>query len=78
MSKDFTVDEIRELLGELGARLCAKGITPTIRLVGGAAVAFMGNDRRVTQDIDASYTPKPTLNASLKQWPRNAIFHPGG
>ncbi|MGP9782222.1 DUF6036 family nucleotidyltransferase [Glutamicibacter sp. AOP12-B1-11] len=70
MSKDFTVDEIRELLGELGARLCAKGITPTIRLVGGAAVAFMGNDRRVTQDIDASYTPQADVErviASMAQ-----------
>ncbi|MGP9787274.1 DUF6036 family nucleotidyltransferase [Glutamicibacter sp. 287] len=57
MSKDFTIDEIRELLGELGSRLRAKGITPTIRLVGGAAIAFTGNERRVTQDIDASYTP---------------------
>lgn len=66
MSKDFTSDEIRELLGELGARLRAKGINPTIRLVGGAAIAFTGNDRRVTQDIDASYTPQAEVERVIE------------
>ncbi|GAA3307123.1 hypothetical protein [Glutamicibacter nicotianae] len=77
MNKDFTLDEIRELLGELGARLQANGITAMIRMVGGAAIAFSGNDRRVTQNIDA-YRRRPTLNASSSQWLKNEIFHLGG
>lgn len=66
MNKDFTLDEIRELLGELGERLQANGITATIRLVGGAAIAFSGNDRRVTQDIDAYYSPQADVERLIK------------
>lgn len=66
MNKDFTLDEIRELLGELGARLQANGITATIRMVGGVAIAFSGNDRRVTQDIDAHYSPQADVERLIK------------
>lgn len=66
MNNDFTLDEIRELLGELGAQLQANGITATIRLVGGAAIAFSGNGRRVTQDIDACYSPQAEVERVIK------------
>lgn len=57
MHTELTRDDIRELLSEICARLENAGIQATVRLVGGAAMALSGRDRRVTVDIDASYAP---------------------
>ena len=50
-------DEIRNLLEELAVRLDAAGIAVGIRVVGGAAVSILDNDRRSTSDIDAVIVP---------------------
>lgn len=62
MSKDLSLDEIRGLLLELGSRLKADTRNVSIRLVGGAAIAFIGNSRRVTQDVDAVYDVAPKVD----------------
>lgn len=55
---DFTEDQLRSLLTELGDRLQSEGFDGDIRLVGGAAIVFAGDSRRLTRDVDASYAPK--------------------
>jgi len=50
-------DEIRNLLEELAVRLDAASIAVGIRVVGGAAVSILDNDRRSTSDIDAAIVP---------------------
>lgn len=63
MSREFTGDEIRALLAELGRRLRDRGIDADLKLVGGAAVAFTGSHRRTTKDVDASYAPSEAVDA---------------
>ena len=51
---EFTAEETTELLGELDARLRARGVAASIFVVGGAAIAANHTRRdRVTQDVDA-------------------------
>ena len=50
-------DEIRNLLEELAVRLDTAGIAAGIRVVGGAAISILDNDRRSTSDIDAVIVP---------------------
>lgn len=50
-------DEIRNLLEELAVRLDTAGIAVGIRVVGGAAISILDNDRRSTSDIDAVIVP---------------------
>ena len=57
MASTMSPDEIRNLLEELAVRLDAAGIAVGIRVVGGAAVSILDNDRRSTSDIDAMTTP---------------------
>jgi hypothetical protein len=45
--------DVEPLLRELAKRLSDAGQTAGIRVVGGAAIALMNPQRRVTQDIDA-------------------------
>ena len=59
--RELGVDQLRELLTELGQRLQAKGVEATIYIVGGAAIALEFDTRRVTADIDAVFHPPTTV-----------------
>jgi hypothetical protein len=59
--RELGVDQLRELLTELGRRLQAKGVQATIYIVGGAAIALEFDTRRVTADIDAVFHPPTTV-----------------
>ncbi|NIK55717.1 DUF6036 family nucleotidyltransferase [Kribbella shirazensis] len=51
---EFQAGEIVDLLSELDQRLQARGISASIFVVGGAAIAVTSNDNpRRTEDIDA-------------------------
>jgi hypothetical protein len=51
---EFTAEETAELLGELDARLRARGVAASIFVVGGAAIAANHTRReRLTEDVDA-------------------------
>ncbi|MGL5818000.1 MAG: hypothetical protein ACRCYR_10580 [Phycicoccus sp.] len=51
---EFTADQVAELLAELDARLCQRGVRASIFVVGGAAIAANRTRRqRVTEDVDA-------------------------
>lgn len=67
MSRELTLDEIKSLLRELSSRLESAGHNATFRLVGGAAMALSGRDRRVTQDIDASYSSAADVERVVHQ-----------
>ncbi|MEA1903709.1 MAG: hypothetical protein U9N56_09310 [Actinomycetota bacterium] len=54
---EFSRDDIKELLEELGRRLLARNVTGTIYVAGGAAIALEFPERRVTRDIDALFGP---------------------
>ncbi|MDQ6840143.1 MAG: nucleotidyltransferase [Actinomycetota bacterium] len=60
-NREFTAEDIRRLLTELGRRLHAEGIQATIYVVGGAAMALAVDRRRVTDDIDAIFDHKQTI-----------------
>jgi hypothetical protein len=64
-SVELTHDEMRALLTELGARLHAAGVEATLYIVGGAAIAFELDVRRVTADIDAVFHPEMTVRAEV-------------
>lgn len=59
--RELTVDEITDLLTELGARLAAKGVQASLYIVGGAAIAMELDTRRVTADVDAVFQPEATV-----------------
>lgn len=59
--RELGVDEIRELLAELGRRLHDRGVEATIYIVGGAAIALEMDARRVTVDVDAVFRPETTV-----------------
>lgn len=67
MSVELTVQDIRSLLNEVCARLETTGVHATIRLVGGAAIALSGRERRVTLDIDASYSSPQAVEKIVKE-----------
>lgn len=60
---ELTVDDITELLTELGRRLQAEGVEATLYVVGGAAIAIELDVRRVTRDVDAIFHPATTVRA---------------
>ena len=49
--------DVEPLLREFARRISASGQTAGIRVVGGAAIALLNADRRLTQDIDAVIHP---------------------
>ena len=57
MPSAMTPGEVRELLEDLATRLNDAGVTAGIRVVGGAALAILDEDRRSTADIDAVIVP---------------------
>lgn len=64
-NREFSVKKIQFLLQELGQRLEAKGISGTIYLVGGAAMALSVDTRRVTDDIDAIFEPYEVMETVI-------------
>lgn len=54
---DLSTEALRELLGELGERLVARGVHADIYIVGGAAIALTLDTRRLTQDVAAVFRP---------------------
>ncbi len=50
-------DEVRGLLEELATRFDHAGIVAGIRVVGGAALSILDQDRRSTADVDAVIVP---------------------
>lgn len=54
-------ERIRELLGELGRRLDARGLEARLFLVGGAAMALAYSRDRVDRDLDAVFEPKKEI-----------------
>ncbi len=88
--RELTADEVRELLGELGRRLSAKGVAATIYIVGGAAIALEMDARRLTADVDAIFHPETTVREEAeklaaerglpKDWLNSSVpgFIPGG
>jgi len=61
--RELTVVEITELLTELGGRLQAKGVSASVYIVGGAAIAIEFDTRRVTADVDAIFQPETSVAA---------------
>lgn len=64
---EFTADEIRALLEELGRRLDAQSLSATIYVIGGAAIALTLDRRRVTKDIDAIFVPDEAVRDAAAQ-----------
>jgi hypothetical protein len=67
--------EIRAALRELAQRLHAAGVTASIRVVGGAALAIEYFDRPATRDVDCMLSPADDIKAvaaeigSERGWP---------
>jgi len=59
--QQFTSDDLRSLLTELGVELQQRGITGELYLVGGAAIALAYDGRRTTRDLDAIFAPKSQI-----------------
>lgn len=57
MAVTMTPKEVRDLLEELAKRLDNAGVAAGIRVVGGAALSILDQDRRSTSDVDAVIVP---------------------
>lgn len=60
-NKEFTADEMRELLRDLDAELQRVGKAALIFVVGGAAMALAYNTDRASADIDATFEPRDVV-----------------
>lgn len=73
MSREqYSLDPVRVqlLLDELVAGLNSRGVTGHLVVVGGAAIALRYPDDdavRVTQDVDAAYTPRDEVNEEAQK-----------
>ena len=59
--KEFTADEMRELLRELDVELQRIGSAAMIFVVGGSAMALAYNADRATADIDGTFEPRDVV-----------------
>ena len=59
--KEFTADDMRELLRELDVELERIGSAATIFVVGGSAMALAYNVDRATADIDGTFEPRDVV-----------------
>lgn len=57
--RDLSRDDLIQLLREVGQELEGKGLTASIYVVGGAAIALTLNSRRVTRDVNAALRDHP-------------------
>lgn len=62
-----TREKVIELLTELGARLCDRGIEGELYLVGGGAMLLGYNRNTVTKDLDAIYAPTEIIDQIADQ-----------
>jgi hypothetical protein len=63
MDGNLTPHDVDTLLRELARRLQQSEATAGIRIVGGAALALMNDQRRTTRDIDAALHPADVIKA---------------
>ena len=63
----FDREHIVELLRELGRRLDGRGVSASLYVVGGTAMALAYNRDRTTKDIDAVFEPKATVYAESRR-----------
>src|SRR4051812_48447104 len=65
---EFTCKDIEDLLAALGARLRARGVSATVYVVGGAAIALrdVSSDRR-TGDVDALMVPEDEVMKAARE-----------
>ena len=63
MDGNLTPRDVDALLRELARRLHESGTTAGIRIVGGAAIALMNDQRGTTRDIDAALHPADVVKA---------------
>ncbi|MUL61048.1 hypothetical protein B5P44_00410 [Mycobacterium sp. CBMA 213] len=61
VSRQFTAQDIRDLLGKLDVELQRQGRAATIFVVGGAAMALAYRADRVTDDIDGIFEPRDVV-----------------
>lgn len=59
--KEFTADDMRDLLRELDAELQRIGKAAVIFVVGGAAMALAYNTDRASADIDGTFEPRDVV-----------------
>jgi hypothetical protein len=64
MDGNLTPHDVDTLLRELARRLHESDTTAGIRIVGGAAIALMNDQRRTTRDIDAALHPADAVKAA--------------
>lgn len=57
MAATMAPEDVRDLLEELAKRLDEAGIAAGIRVVGGAALSILDQNRRSTSDVDAVIVP---------------------
>lgn len=78
MAAGMSPEDIEELLRELASRLSARGVTATIRLVGGAALAARSYRTSATFDVDAVFHPEGRYSTWQLRLPPNATCRPTG
>lgn len=64
MDGNLTPHDVHTLLRELARRLHKSNTTAGIRVVGGAAIALMNDQRGTTRDIDAALHPADVVKAA--------------
>lgn len=57
-STALDLDQIVDLLSDLGRELDRRGVRAELFVVGGATMALAFNTRRATRDVDAVFEPK--------------------
>jgi hypothetical protein len=66
MADDFTPLQIQHLLDLLEAELKLRGVTATMYIVGGAAIALAHSPDRRTRDVDAMFAPEQAVLEAAK------------
>jgi hypothetical protein len=66
MTDDFTPPQIRHLLDLLETELEHRGVTATMYIVGGAAIALAHSPDRRTRDVDATFAPQQAVLDAAK------------
>jgi hypothetical protein len=67
MTVYMSPEQTKQLLHELASRMNDAGIQGFIRVVGGAAIALLNPDRRLTVDIDALVLPLGSADSIIAE-----------